>query len=77
MLEQYLNLKYQGMANVTVAEIYKRYQNKPYGYKGHDIAAMICELMIDQKVVLSYGGKEYKKNLIGMIWLLKENIVLL
>lgn len=62
MLEQYLNLKYQGMANVTVAELYKRYQNKPYGYKGYDIAAMICELIIDQKVVLSYGGKEYKKN---------------
>lgn len=60
-LEQYLNLRYQTMSTVTVAEIYKRYQNKPYGFRGYDIAAMIVELMIDQKVVLSYNGKEYKK----------------
>ena len=59
-LEQYLSLKYMNMATVTVAEIYKRYQSKPYGFRGYDIAAMIVELMIDQKVVLSYNGKEFK-----------------
>lgn len=61
-LEMFLNLRYQTMATVTVANVYKRYQEKPFGYKGYDIAAMIAELMIDQKVVLSFNGKEYKKN---------------
>lgn len=61
-LEQFLNLRYQSMATVTVSDVYKRYQNKPYGYKEYDIAAMIAELMVDQKVVLSYNGKEFKKN---------------
>lgn len=62
VLETYLTLRYQSMATVTMAEIYKRYQAKPYGYRGYDIAAMVAELMKDQKVVLSYNGKEYKKN---------------
>ena len=61
-LEMFLNLRYQSNASVTMANIYKRYQDKPYGYNGYDIAAMVVELMIDQKIVLSYAGKEYKKN---------------
>lgn len=61
-LEQFLNIKYQNKSMVTAAEIYKRYQDKPYGYNAYDIAAMICELIIDQVVEVSYNGKVYTKN---------------
>lgn len=61
-LEQFLSIKYQNNAVVTAAEIYKRYHDKPYGYNQYDIAAMICELIIDQVVEVSYNGKVYTKN---------------
>ena len=61
-LEQYLVLKGQSHSTVTVAQIFKRYKDKPYGYRDFDIAAMIAELICDQKVVISYQGKEYKKS---------------
>ncbi len=61
-LEQFLSVKYQNMSTVTANDIYKKYQNKPYGYNQIDIAAMICELIVDQVVEVSYNGKVYTKN---------------
>lgn len=61
-LEQLLILKNQSHSAVTVAQIFKRYKDKPYGYRDFDIAAMIAELICNQKVILAYQGKEYKKS---------------
>ncbi len=58
----FLAAKYASHVNVSVSEIYKRYREKPFGYREYDIAAMIAELLVAQKVVLSYNGKEYKKS---------------
>jgi hypothetical protein len=61
-LDKILGLKYQSHSTMTVADIYKRYRDKPYGFRDYDIAAMIAELLAAQKVVLSYNGIEYKKS---------------
>jgi hypothetical protein len=61
-LDKILGLKYQSHSTMTVADIYKRYRDKPYGFRDYDIAGMIAELLAAQKVVLSYNGIEYKKS---------------
>lgn len=61
-LDQLLMLKYQSHSTMTVSDVYKRYKDIPYGFREYDIAGMIAELLLAQKILLTYNGKEYKKS---------------
>ena len=55
-IRQYLEIRGRQHMNVTMAEIQKRYQSAPYGWREIDIAALVAALMRGQKVQLIYGG---------------------
>ncbi len=55
-IRQYLEIRNRQHINVTMAEIQKRYQSAPYGWREIDIAALVAALMRAQKIQLIYGG---------------------
>ena len=55
-IRQYLEIRGRQHMNVTMAELQKRYQAAPYGWREIDIAALVAALLRGQKVQLLYGG---------------------
>lgn len=55
-LQQYMEVKSRQHMTVTMAEVQKRYQAAPYGWREIDIAALAARLLRAQKVQLLYGG---------------------
>ena len=55
-IRQYLEIRGRQHMNVTMAELQKRYQAAPYGWREIDIAALVATLLRGQKVQLLYGG---------------------
>lgn len=53
---QYLSMKASNHLSVTMGEVQKKYQAIPFGWKDIDIAAIICQLIKEQKVQVKYGG---------------------
>ncbi|WP_286356916.1 BREX system P-loop protein BrxC [Faecalibaculum rodentium] len=42
----------------SMGEIQKRYQDKPYGWKQIDIAAVVARLLVGHQIELKYGGQK-------------------
>ncbi len=55
-MRQFLKIRAAQHMTVTVAEMQKRYQAAPYGWREIDIAAQIAVLIRAQSVQLSYNG---------------------
>lgn len=55
-IRQYLEIRSRQHMTVTMAEMQKRYQAAPYGWRVIDIAALTAALVRAQKVQLIYGG---------------------
>lgn len=55
-LTQYLDIRGRHNLTVTMAEIQKRYQAIPYGWREIDIAALVANLVRGQRVQLLYNG---------------------
>lgn len=54
---EFVDLQDQIKKQITVKKIYDRYQNKPYGWKPLDIAALIVELLIEQRIRIRYNSE--------------------
>lgn len=55
-LRQYMDVRARQHMNVTMAEIQKRFQAAPYGWREIDIAALVATLLRGQRLQLIYGG---------------------
>ncbi|MCS5503512.1 BREX system P-loop protein BrxC [Lysinibacillus sp. A4] len=54
---EFVDLQDQIKKQITVKKIYDRYQNKPYGWKPLDIAALIVELLMEQRIRIRYNSE--------------------
>ena len=61
-VEEYLEMQYQKKLPTSMADIQSRYQAIPYGWREIDIAAVIAQLIHDQKVTVKYAGTTIQPN---------------
>lgn len=55
-MQQYMEVRGRQHMTVTMADVQKRYQAAPYGWREIDIAALVARLLRARKVQLLYGG---------------------
>lgn len=55
-LDQYLTVRAQQNMQVTMADLQKRYQAVPYGWREIDVAAIVAAMLRAQKLQLIYNG---------------------
>ena len=55
-VEQYLTMQSVKLLPTSMGDIQRRFSAIPYGWREIDIAAVICTLIAEQKVLLQYGG---------------------
>lgn len=55
-VEEYLEMQHTRNLPTSMADVQSRYQAIPYGWKEIDIAAVVAQLIHDQKVTIKYGG---------------------
>lgn len=54
---EFVDLQDQLKKQITIKKIYERYEDKPYGWKLLDIAALIAELLIEQRIRIRYNSE--------------------
>ena len=55
-VEKYLDMQNARNLPTSIFDVQTRYQNKPYGWREMDIAAVIARLIADQKVTIKQAG---------------------
>ena len=55
-IEEHLEMQFRKNLPTSMADIQSRYQAIPYGWKEIDIAAVMAQLIYDQKVTVKYAG---------------------
>ena len=56
-VEEYLEMQSNRNLPTSMADVQNRYQGIPYGWREIDIAAVVAQLIHDQKVTIKYGGE--------------------
>ena len=57
---------------ITMADVQSRYQAKPYGWKEIDVAAVVAQLIFEQKVTIKYAGNTIQPTDSKLIELLRK-----
>lgn len=55
-VEEYLEMQHTRNLPTSMADVQSRYQAIPYGWREIDIAAVVAQLIHDQKVTIKYSG---------------------
>ncbi len=55
-MEEYLEMQHMKNLPTSMADVQSRYQAIPFGWREIDIAAVVAQLIVDQKVTVKYGG---------------------
>lgn len=55
-VEEYLEMQAMKKLPTSIADVQTRYQAIPYGWKEIDIAAVVAQLVFDQRVTIKYAG---------------------
>jgi len=55
-IEEYLEMQYKKKMSTSMFDVQTRYQGIPYGWKEIDIAAVMAQLIYNQKVTVKYAG---------------------
>ena len=61
-IDQYLTIRCRQNMQVTMADLQKRYQAAPYGWREVDIAAVVAAMLRAQKIQLIYSGTPLMPN---------------
>ena len=61
-ISQWLELQTNNHMPVTMGDVQRRYQALPYGWREIDIAALVAELIVRQKITIKYGGANITKD---------------
>lgn len=60
-MSQWLEERHMSRVPVTVADVQRRYQAIPYGWREIDIAAILAKLIVNQRIEIRYGGSVVSK----------------
>ena len=71
-VEEYLEIQYQKNLPTSMADIQRRYQAIPYGWKEIDIAAVVAWLIYEQKVTVKYAGATIQPNDVNLVNYLRK-----
>ena len=71
-VEEYLEMQSLKNINVTMADVQSRYQARPYGWREIDIAAVVAQLIFEQKVTIKYAGNTIQPNDSKLIDMLRK-----
>ena len=69
---RFLDVQYQMKFTTSMADIQSRYGKNPYGWREIDIAAVIAQLIYDQKVTIKYSGMTIQANDHRLVDLLRK-----
>ena len=61
-VEEYLEMQDRKHLPTSMADVQKRYQAIPYGWREIDIAAIVALLIVGQKVTIKYAGSTVQPN---------------
>ena len=61
-VEEYLEMQDRKHLPTSMADVQKRYQAIPYGWREIDIAAVVALLIVGQKVTIKYAGSTVQSN---------------
>lgn len=61
-VEEYLEMQDRKHLPTSMADVQKRYQAIPYGWREIDIAAVVALLIVGQKVTIKYAGSTVQPN---------------
>lgn len=61
-MEEYLEIQHKKNLPTSMFDIQSRYQAIPYGWREIDIAAVVAQLIFDQKVTIKYAGTTIQPN---------------
>lgn len=70
-VENYLRYQHQMKYPTSMADLQSRYMNAPYGWKDLDVAAVVAQLIFDQKVTAKIAGMVIPKEdgrLVGYLY---------
>ena len=86
-IEKYLNLQFTRNLPTSMNDIQSRYSSIPYGWREIDIAGVVAQLIVGQKVTIKYSGQNIqasdyrmagflrKKNEIGQVRISKRESI--
>lgn len=71
-ISQWLELQAAAMHTVSMSDVQRRYQSIPYGWREIDIAALVAQLIAQNKVTIKYGGANVAKEERRLVDLLRK-----
>ncbi|NLB55178.1 MAG: BREX system P-loop protein BrxC, partial [Lentisphaerae bacterium] len=61
-ISQWLEERHFSRVPVSMSDVHRRYQAIPYGWREIDIAALVAQLIVTQKIEIRYGGAVVDKD---------------
>lgn len=71
-VEEYLDMQDRMKATTSMADLHRRYGEKPYGWREIDIAGIVAYLIYKQKVTIKYAGNTVQPNDAKMLDMLRR-----
>lgn len=71
-VEEYLEMQDRMKATTSMADLHRRYSEKPYGWREIDIAGIVAYLIYKQKVTIKYAGSTVQPNDAKMLDMLRR-----
>lgn len=71
-IEKYLELQANMKMPTSMFDIQQRYARKPYGWRESDIAGVVAQLLVGQKVIIKYAGQNIQTNDYRMVGYLRK-----
>ena len=71
-ISQWLEIQAASLRTVSMADVQSRYQAMPYGWREIDIAALVAQLIAQNKVTIKYGGATLAKDDRRLLELLRK-----
>lgn len=71
-VEEYLDMQDRMKATTSMADLHRRYGEKPYGWREIDIAGIVAYLIFKQKVTIKYAGSTVQPNDAKMLDMLRR-----
>ena len=71
-ISQWLELQASSLHTISMSDVQHRYQGVPYGWREIDIAALVAQLIAQNKVTIKYGGQTIARDERKLVDLLRK-----
>lgn len=72
-VEDYLKVQHQRHLDTAMGDIQRQYQQRPFGWRGVDIANVVAQLVVEQRAQVLFGGQTVQANDSRMVALLRKD----